>query len=112
MIQEDGTPVAKTDDIRMWDEVFRTSGYPYNNQKLVFDGNNHSISGLYANGSGPQGFALYNYGMIKNLQIKNSVFISTDGNAGGIVAGFPIGDRKSTRLNSSHSRKSRMPSSA
>lgn len=91
LIQEDGTPVAKTDDIRMWDEVFRTSGYPYNNQKLVFDGNNHSISGLYANGSGPQGFALYNYGMIKNLQIKNSVFISTDGNAGGIVAGFPIG---------------------
>jgi len=75
----------------MWDEVFRTSGYPYNNQKLVFDGNNHSISGLYANGSGPQGFALYNYGTIKNLQIKNSVFISTDGNAGGIVAGFPIG---------------------
>ena len=50
LIQEDGTPVAKTDDIRMWDEVFRTSGYPYNNQKLVFDGN-----------------------------------------AGGIVAGFPIG---------------------
>ena len=91
LIQEDGTPVAKTDDIRMWDEVFRTSGYPYNNQKLVFDGNNHSISGLYANGSGPQGFALYNYGTIKNLQIKNSVFISTDGNAGGIVAGFPIG---------------------
>lgn len=91
LIQEDGTPVAKMDDIRMWDEVFRTSGYPYNNQKLVFDGNNHSISGLYANGSGPQGFALYNYGTIKNLQIKNSVFISTDGNAGGIVAGFPIG---------------------
>ena len=91
LIQEDGTPVAKTYDIRMWDEVFRTSGYPYNNKKLVFDGNNHSISGLYANGSGPQGFALYNYGTIKNLQIKNSVFISTDGNAGGIVAGFPIG---------------------
>ena len=91
MIQEDGTPVAKTDDIRMWDEVFRTSGYSYNNQKLVFDGNNHSISGLYANGSGPQGFVLYNYETIKNLQIKNSVFISTDGNAGGIVAGFPIG---------------------
>lgn len=67
LIQEDGTPVARTDDIRMWDEVFRTSGYPYNNQKLVFDGNNHSISGLYANGSGPQGFALYNYGTIKNL---------------------------------------------
>ena len=75
----------------MWDEVFRTSGFPYNNKKLVFDGNNLSISGLYANGSGPQGFALYNYGTIKNLQIKNSVFISTDGNAGGIVAGFPIG---------------------
>ena len=46
LIQEDGTPVAKTYDIRMWDEVFRTSGYPYNNQKLVFDGHNHSISGL------------------------------------------------------------------
>lgn len=76
--------------------MFRTSGYPYNNQKLVFDGNNHSISGLYANGSGPQGFALYNYGMIKNLQIKNSVFISTDGNAGGIVAGFLL-DRLTIR---------------
>ena len=27
-------------------------------------------------------------------------------------AGMPLGDRKSTRLNSSHSRASRMPSSA
>ena len=30
----------------------------------------------------------------------------------GILAGIEVADRKSTRLNSSHSRKSRMPSSA
>ena len=31
---------------------------------------------------------------------------------GGLVVGLPIKDRKSTRLNSSHIQKSRMPSSA
>ena len=99
LIQEDGTPVAKTADIRMWDGLFRISSeylvYDssesrkyYNYHKLVFDGNNHSISGLYAKGSGLQGFALHNYGTVKNLQIKNSVFISTNGRAGGIDSGY------------------------
>ena len=92
LIQEDGTPVTETADIRMWDGLFRYLYYLYDNeQKLVFDGNNHSISGLYARGSGLQGFALYNNGTVKNLQIKNSVFISTNGSAGGIVAGPPFG---------------------
>ena len=92
LIQEDGTPVAETADIRMWDGLFRKFGnLYYYNQKLVFDGNNHSISGLYASGSGPQGLALHNYGTVKNLQIKNSVFISTDGKAGGIDSGYTDG---------------------
>ena len=35
-----------------------------------------------------------------------------EGNAGATLATNPPGDRKSTRLNSSHSQQSRMPSSA
>ena len=84
LIQEDGTPVTDITDIRTWNGLFRVSG---SSQALTFDGNNHSISGLYANGSGLQGFVLHNSGTVKNLQIKNSVFISTDGTAGGIAAG-------------------------
>lgn len=83
LIQEDGTPITDTTQLRTWDGLFRLDGC-----QLSFDGNDHSISGLYAKGTGWQGFALYTFGMIRNLQIKNSVFISTDSNAGGIVGGF------------------------
>ena len=83
LIQEDGTPITDTTQLRTWDGLFRLNGC-----QLSFDGNDHSISGLYAKGTGWQGFALDTIGMIRNLQIKNSVFISTDSNAGGIVGGF------------------------
>lgn len=78
LIQEDGTPITDTTQLRTWDGL-ASQGY-------TFDGNGYSISGLYANGSGRKGFVLNNKKTIINLQIKNSVFISTDDEAGGISA--------------------------
>ena len=78
LIQEDGTPITDTTQLRTWDGLA--------SQEYTFDGNGFSISGLYANGSGRKGFVLNNIETIINLQIKNSVFISTDDEAGGISA--------------------------
>ena len=86
LIKDDGTPITDTTQLRTWGGLFRSG-----KSELSFDGNDHSISGLYAKGTGWQGFALYNRGMIQNLQIKNSVCISTNSEAGGIVAGGRFG---------------------
>ena len=46
-------------------------------------------------------------GLVKAQQVKNTVIVPV-----GSKGGFVLKDRKSTRLNSSHSQQSRMPSSA
>ena len=49
---------------------------------------------------------------MKNLREKNNITVSDAGFITLTESGRQIADRKSTRLNSSHSRASRMPSSA
>ena len=51
------------------------------------------------------------YGVVNEALNRKDSFGAVFGMINGIE-GFAEGDRKSTRLNSSHSRKSRMPSSA
>ena len=46
--------------------------------------------------------------LIEYKKINNPLILV----AAGLMTGFPNGDRKSTRLNSSHKHRSRMPSSA
>ena len=53
--------------------------------------------------------SIFSYPFLQNIQIINDILKSINHMFG--VLGF-WGDRKSTRLNSSHSQQSRMPSSA
>ena len=53
---------------------------------------------------------IFKQGKIGNITLKNRLVMSPMGTSLAEMDGSP--DRKSTRLNSSHNRESRMPSSA
>ena len=76
---------------------------------FAMNSNNMKIDGLKLVGN-------YPFDGSKNLEIRNSRLMSKDAfwNAENITVydSYISGDRKSTRLNSSHYQQSRMPSSA
>ena len=80
-------------DIDLGGELWTPMGSSYNNCFTgIFDGNGHSVTNLFCEGTTYQGLFGYSKGTIRNLTVSGSVTLKTsnasgyEANAGGIVA--------------------------
>ena len=73
---EDGLITVDTSNLNKWNMISNFTG--------IFDGNNHTIHGLYMSGSGKQAFFESIDTDLKNLNFDNSYVYSSEGSAAGI----------------------------